>query len=239
MPYRKKYTRKRPRRVNRRRGMRRRRNYRARIATTGITRVVNMGLGLPAKLRVKLTFDSGTITYTTGGAGNQQTYAANSLFDPVVALGGTQPRFFDQYAALYNVYNVAACLVQVQGQIVNSSAATSTGEIFLQWAPAGISLFGDHSSLDEYKQFRGRLVNSEKPFYLRKYLKISDIEGVRPQHVQDDDLYSALVTANPSRVPQIGVTSFSFDDITTVSWAVRTKITYYATFYNLKNVTSS
>ena len=50
---------------------------------------------------------------TAGGSAVVRTFRANSIYDPVNALGGAQPRGFDQFMAVYKTFTVTASKVSV------------------------------------------------------------------------------------------------------------------------------
>lgn len=84
--------------------------------------------GLPPQLRVVHRY-SDTFTATHGGtpapAYNQ--YLTNGLYDPDPALGGHQPMYFDQLAALYRHYMVQSAKITVQFSLEDNATPYVVG----------------------------------------------------------------------------------------------------------------
>lgn len=60
--------------------------------------------GMPPQVRTKLVYE---VAYARTAAFTD-VYSGTSIFDPEFALGGGQPRYFDQFAAFYTRYYVIA-----------------------------------------------------------------------------------------------------------------------------------
>ena len=56
-------------------------------------------------------------------------YGVNCLYDPVLAVGGTQPMYFDQLSAIYNHYTVVASRIKVT--IIPNRTEAFTGGIVI------------------------------------------------------------------------------------------------------------
>lgn len=70
---------------------------------------------MPLKLRAvhKYFVQNQTLDPPTGGLCIARVYRANGMYDPEVAVGGHQPRGFDQLAAFYNKYLVIKARITV------------------------------------------------------------------------------------------------------------------------------
>ena len=66
-------------------------------------------IGLPLKKRVKLTYVDHVAFSSSGVSHAGYQFRMNSLLDPQYAVGGHQPYGRDQWATLYNRYNVISC----------------------------------------------------------------------------------------------------------------------------------
>lgn len=100
MPARRRRTKKRPRR--------RRKTYRRRRR-----RVPRLKLGFPSHKIVKLRYCAPLNLDAPAGALGSHTYSMNSVFDPDFSGIGHQPRFFDQWAAIYGRYTVLGAKITV------------------------------------------------------------------------------------------------------------------------------
>ncbi len=80
-----------------------------------------------------------TVTLTTGAAQPELTgfhvFRANSVFDPDFAIGGHQPRGFDQLASLYDEYIVTKAVITVRFQ---NTSTTSSPYGFIAVRPSGV-----------------------------------------------------------------------------------------------------
>lgn len=77
-------------------------------------RVPRNKLGFPTSMSTKLRFTRRE-DFDIAGNGNAKyrTIRANDMYDPVHALGGTQPRGFDQLMAVYKTFTVKASKISV------------------------------------------------------------------------------------------------------------------------------
>jgi len=79
-------------------------------------------LGFPDKMFTKLRYYSTVITWTTGTPVDYK-FRMNWLYDPDAEVGGGQPMYRDQFAAIYNRYKVSA--VKFKVRFINSSPTQS------------------------------------------------------------------------------------------------------------------
>jgi len=99
----------------------------------------------PAKLVAKHRYIcAGTQSVSTSGAVSNVIFRANSLFDPEYALGGHQPRNFDQIMPFYNHYTVTGAKITVKLYKNWSGGGFTTTDT----DPTIVSLFlkADHTS---------------------------------------------------------------------------------------------
>jgi len=86
--------------------------------------VVFRGIGFPDALTTNLVYsDSIILTPSVGTPLPRFTYRLTSLFDPQFSLGGAQPTYFDQLAAVYERYVVNGAKITV---VFSRSSTTST-----------------------------------------------------------------------------------------------------------------
>jgi hypothetical protein len=124
MPYRNIYrVRPRARRMRRRRRsyyVRSKKNYRRYkrsemlTAKAPINRIANK-VGFPNEIFTRLIYeDRVALSFSVAGF-DTWSFAMNGLYDPDLDATGHQPRFFDQYAAVYRGYRVYAAKVMIRG----------------------------------------------------------------------------------------------------------------------------
>lgn len=91
-------------------------------------RVPRNKLGFPTSMSTKLRFTRREDFDVAIGNAKVRTIRANDLYDPVYALGGPQPRGFDQFMAIYKTFTVKAskCSVNFMFGGYNGPATSST-----------------------------------------------------------------------------------------------------------------
>lgn len=77
--------------------------------------------GFPTTKAVRLRYSQEVLINSEGGALTGQNFGANCLFDPYLAIGGHQPRGFDQWMAQYNYAYVVGS--KITAQPLNHSAS--------------------------------------------------------------------------------------------------------------------
>lgn len=91
-----------------------------------ITKRVPRGIpvGCPKEMRVKLMYHCQTVMAApAAGIAAYTTYRANGPFDPEVAIGGAQPRYYDEWSAIYQ--QVTTVKSKITCQFANEQYDTS------------------------------------------------------------------------------------------------------------------
>lgn len=86
---------------------------------------VSRGTGMPAQLRMKMSYTEVTTlgVAEAANATNYRQFSTNGIFDPNSSVGGHQPMYFDQMMALYRHYQVdrSSCRVTFVGESLTQS----------------------------------------------------------------------------------------------------------------------
>ena len=125
-------------------------------------------------------------------------FRGNSCFDPDYTGTGHQPRYFDQYAAVYQKYKVTASSCKVE--MINFSADSSV--IFAVIPNTEILTFTNWQLVSELplaKVSEILPVASRYPFNIKDKQTTAKVCGLNQFQVNDED-WSALTSANPSPV---------------------------------------
>lgn len=178
---------------------------------------------------------------TLGVLGDEIVYYCNSLFDPLFNVGGHQPYAFDQMSLLYRKYKVNAILFELvwtdpslDGVVLaatfqppnGASPLTGKQAAFIKEQPFSITRSINNS---------GKQVGT-----IRQYFPIAKISGLTNlQFKADIDLFTANVTANPVATPFFRFAIGSDRGDTAATMIVKTKLTYFTTFYERKVLGSS
>jgi len=80
--------------------------------------------GFPSQKVVKLKYVTEQNISVSTGLSKSVSYIANGMFDPEAALGGHQPKMFDQWMAVYSHYNVVASKISVRLAISSNPQLT-------------------------------------------------------------------------------------------------------------------
>ncbi len=75
---------------------------------------------VPPRMRAKLIYQVQRLV-TSSDTLQTKEYRGNSIFDPEVAVGGQQPRGFDEYAVLYSKYYVVGSSITVTSKTIAGS----------------------------------------------------------------------------------------------------------------------
>lgn len=86
--------------------------------------VIHRGVGMPDRFRTRLEF-SESIVLSSFGTSITQFYGIrmNGAYDPVLAIGGGQPTYWDYFASLYRKYNVLGSKITVKFGLPLSTTA--------------------------------------------------------------------------------------------------------------------
>lgn len=114
--------------------------------------------GCPNSMPVKLTYTTDQ-SFNVVNQGNALipsiAYRANGPFDPEVAIGGGQPRYYDQWAALYNKVTVTHARFKIQ-------YATQTAGSLPTWICVATATDSDTSRFTTVKSFMEAPYNNVK-----------------------------------------------------------------------------
>lgn len=86
--------------------------------------VIHRGVGMPDRFRTRLEF-SESVVLSSFGTQITQMYGIrmNGAYDPVLALGGGQPTYWDYFSGMYKRYNVLGAKISVKYGLPLSTTA--------------------------------------------------------------------------------------------------------------------
>lgn len=199
--------------------------------------VVKVKGPIPDQLFVKLKYSVNLAYAPAAGANTQNTFRANSIFDPDFTGAGTQPRYFDQYAALYNQYQVMAC--SVKHELSNTGAMpVYVGTAWTDIDPSSLSL--QNTIEQRFGKSHGVLgaITGNGTKVIKRYINMKTLHGYPKGITQVEDLCAA-VTASPADPSFHKLVMQAVDEATNATINVRTTITYYTRFFSLVNIAQS
>lgn len=187
-----------------------------------------------------------TLSQSVGAVPAVRQYRANGPYDPRVAAGGIQPRYFDSLlgpdggTAPYRNYRVHASKIQLSVFPTVSTPASSNAIVSIIPARAATST---PSTVDEQrerpysKSLATAGAGSWKPYKLSHFTKMKYHLGHKD--LVDVDASAALYNANPSEEVYWNIVGTALDGGQTIAFSCQITITYYVQLYTLVDVADS
>lgn len=185
-------------------------------------------------MRVKLRYSEILEPATTLGSLYTYIYRGNSVYDPNYTGSGGQPPFFDGWAGMYNSYVVLSSRL-----VAECMTSGSTTDFILNVVSPS---FTTSPATDALSAASWRYATSASTIIfgnaVKKTLSSSmstcQMFGVQPQAILVDDLYSALISANPASAQtwywHVNVQNQT--GTTTITGAIRISIEYDVKFFD-------
>lgn len=220
MPFRKRKTTTKKRRVFRRRGARRK----APGVSRSVIRNISMS-SIPDRLYTRMGYSmSTTLTSTLSPAYN--IFRLNSLYDPDYTGAGGQPLARDQWANFYNRYLVYGVSYKVT--FIN----TSTSEQVYCWVvPKNVTAVSTSAQvLFEKPYAKNRILGVESGKSIgtiKGYASAAKALGYTKQQYQSEKANSSEFNSNPASEGFLHVYSQAADETTSVTVRIRVVLTYY------------
>ncbi len=188
--------------------------------------VLYRGVGLPDEFYTKLVYQETQVV--TGSAVTFNTFQS-SLFDPNAALGGSQPTFFDQLAAIYGRYQVMAMTAEVEVGIGTGAVPLIISTAWTDELPSATTI----DQLAMYRFSRSRMVSGAGAPAVRwtEHMEMNRIHGYTD--IKQVNTLQAQISASPADMAFYTVATGPADGATGVARAVRIKMTYHSRFFSL------
>lgn len=187
------------------------------------------GLAFPDRLSTVLTYadnaqTAGVPTYAT------RYWALNSVYDPDATGAGHQPRFFDQYAAIYARYLVTKVEVNIA---VRQRVSHGIGLVVLP--TNGIPTLTPSLFPAEFRRASFPVITSsnQPPAVYAATLHPHAIAGVTREVYMADDRFQSGVGSNPTEVMNLGAYMYSLDATTSLDVEWSTVLKYHVDFFDL------
>lgn len=209
---------------------------------------VGVSMPFPPNLYTTVSFtQSGAITQTSAGTPVTYQYRANGLYDPVVAVGGGQPRYLDSFigasdtSAPYNKYRVLGAKAILD--ILPRSSTTTTANALVSIIPAQYQVTAP-STLDEMRirpYAKCALIGSSSAGNVPKrivcYTNIKKHFGTKD--LRDDPDFASVYNNSPSQEVYFNVSACAIDSSSTTVVDYVLTIKYYVQFFQLNDVLDS
>lgn len=205
----------------RRRTIRRTRRYISRVPR-------RIPMGVSRYKFAKLPYCDLEATSVSASSSVAWTYQS-SMYDPYAPVGGHQPMFFDQYAAMYRKYTVLGIAYDLQA----CTDGATTGPLVIIVTPSADSTPPTSISIArERPGSKEAIVSNSYRARLKGYMSVAKTLGVNRRNVLNDDIYSALVTTNPSALANLFVQAFNTSGGYAVAVYITLRLTYYVRFFD-------
>lgn len=181
--------------------------------------------GIPNRYRTKLHYVDVLTSTTTAGSNSYWVYQS-SLFDPYYAVGGHQPYYFDQIAAMYSNYRVYGFSYKMDCQLLTSN---SHATIVTYWNKDAL-IASSVSTAAERVGTRFAGYSDQYKARLSGYGSVKRMWNVPAKEVEIDDTFSALVTANPAKLIYLFIQTFN-PTAASHDVVISIKLTYYCEFF--------
>lgn len=196
--------------------------------TVGTRRVPRLiPLGIPRYRFAKLSYcdvNTATVAATSYTGWGYQ----SSLFDPYVSVGGHQPMFFDQYAAMYRRYTVMGIAYSLEAVTDQST----NGPLFVTITPSSVGASSTSISIARERAGTKEVVVSHGyKGRVKGYVSVAKVLGVDRRKLLTDDQYSALISANPVQLAYLTFQVFN-QTAANITIYLSVRMTYYCRFYD-------
>jgi hypothetical protein len=201
--------------------------------------VMFKGFGFPDSVRTSLKYVD-TFRFGPAGTSGVYVYRGNSLYDPDYTSVGHQPRYFDNYAAVYSKYKVLGSTFNVK--MMNIAGDPS----LLALIPLTDVLINPTSPYQLMELPRAKwtkclpIIGRNAPPDLTSSYTTSQILGLKGGQINDED-YSARVNSDPSSIWywNLFLARIAGSGVTTPGCDLIIEIDYDCIFYDRSEVSPS
>nr|AGA18482.1 hypothetical protein [uncultured marine virus] len=191
---------------------------------------VHPGQGLVAKKQTVLLRYADSFLLASGSTPTSRLFRVNGLFDPDAAVGGHQPRGFDQLAVLYKRYRVTKACLEVWTCPTSPSSECMTV----------VTMRNDNNPIPDTRNAIEdpecvlKMVASDRPAYIKKEI---DLKKYMIDYDVDD--YAATVSALPANQLFFHIVNCGVAGQNQQNNQIQIRITYEAEFFDPQLPSSS
>lgn len=190
---------------------------------------------IPKRIYAKLKYtDIGTFSCGSGALALAYQYQS-SLFDPRASLGGHQPLFFDQYAAMYKSYIVYG--IKYKFTFISQFDYGATA--YVVYRTDTTTETNQETITERNNRTIVRGLQQTGPFVNKGYVSIASMYGVNKRVVATDDKFKALISANPTNMVYITPYIAQYHPSLAKDTVIQVELTYYCEFLDRMDVSAS
>nr|UOF79168.1 capsid protein [Cressdnaviricota sp.] len=189
-------------------------------------------VGIPKCRYTKLRWAQHFQFSLSSSAGVTADFRLNGPYDPLVAAGGTQPYYFDQYTAMYQRYRVYGCKVTIR-------ACCTCASSNIVWPTMMLTSYCDAapawSTMDVASTSKGSILKivpcNQNSVVISKYFNLPQLSGTAKREYNVAEVFQALCSTLPTRSMNCTVwwQNDASTDITPSYWI---HMTYYVKFFD-------
>lgn len=194
-----------------------------------ITSVRRTTTGLPDQFRVQLRY-SDIIDMSSANDVKNQIFRGNSLYDPDYTNIGHQPRYFDNYIAMYQKYRVLSSRIHIS-YINNAPSCSMVGVIVPNTDPLVFTSLAQATELPRAKYTPFIPVSARYGYNLAARTTTRTVCGISRSEQWDED-YSGTASSNPTNMWYWNVLCCMANASYTVVAQIKVDIVYDAIFYD-------
>lgn len=203
------------------------------------------GSWFPDRVRIPLKWTLDFTMSSTLGVGSQASFIANSISDPGGSTASTQPYGYDILIQMYNRYRVFASSIEVDTQVgpAGSVALANLPYQMIVWPSRVVTSFvSDPQGARQQPYGKDVLISNSNAQtndkVIRNYIGTSKVFGVDLKTVASDDLFSSVVTSDPTNLWHWNIMCGVFGTASN-SILVRCTIIMYAEMYQRVSLSST
>lgn len=204
--------------------------------------VKNLGYLFPQRLKCVMPYVENAITLSAVATPYEYVFAGNNIYDPNYTGTGHQPLYFDQLAAIYNIYYVRASSIKVE--LLSTSGGTLTGSQRFFIVPtigaANLTASFSPGTILEQEHCRNRICTAAgnlQKATLKHYMTSKKM--LSSPGSTSFDAQGTVSGSGPADAWYWHVLITSPDDSTAISTVWRATLYYSVEFFERKNIASS
>jgi len=186
-------------------------------------------------MRIKVHYDTSYVTSNATGLYTEIQLRGNSLYDPEVTIGGSQPYSFAAWSAFYRKYRVHGSSVRVTAYPTGGTIIANTTQIIL--LPTSNSSDASGVAVDVVTQMpyaKNSISNAFKgQSTLSSYMSTRKMFGIdKPQFGRE--VYEGFVSGDPTTQWYWNILAGPITSGQVTAMVYKVRITYYAELYERK-----
>lgn len=205
------------------------------MSSRALTRI-KRGNAFDDSLMTTLIYSDTALLSSTGAPHiDSAIYRGNGMYDPTFAIGGHQPSGFDEYSVIYSKYLVVGSSIRV----IYSNEGSTAAECVVYPANTG-SVPSSFNTIQEKPYIRHTVISPKSEDQASQTMYASTKKMLGLTNVQpEDNVYTALTTADPSAQWFWHVSGHTLDDSSVLSIRVRITIKYKVIFFARNQLSGS